>query len=113
MNADEQLRRLRQTPLPTPEEKKRKMVSSILLTLATLLSVLFLVYAFMQKLEADAQREKAVVAQQQAEESFAEAERQRQIALEEKEKAEIAKLEAERQQAIAQQALDDCKKTKR
>jgi len=113
MDAEEQLRRLKQTPQPTPNEKKRKMVSSILLALATLLSVLFLVYAFVQKLEADAQREKAVVAQQQAEESFVEAERQRRIALEEKQKAEIAKLEADRQRAIAQQALEDCKKTKR
>jgi type II secretory pathway component PulC len=106
MDAEEQLRRLRQTPQSTPDEKKRKMVSSILLTLATLLSVLFLVYAFVQKLEADHLRV-------EAENLRVESVRQERLAKEAQAMAELQQAAAEKAKAEALQALADCKRNKR
>lgn len=105
MDAEEQLRRLRQTPQPTPEAKKRKMASSILLTLATLLSVLFLVYAFVKKTEADKLRV-------EAENLQVEAVRQERLAREAQAMAELNRAAAEKAMAEALQALADCRKSK-
>ena len=70
-------------------EQKRKLQrarrTALVLATATIISVLFLIYAFIQKLEADKQREAAVLAQVKAEENFNEAEKQRKVALAEKE----------------------------
>ena len=106
MDAEEQLRRLRQTPQPTPEEKKRKMASSILFTLATLLSVLFLVYAFVKKTEADKFRV-------EAENLRVEAVRQERLAKEAQAMTELQRAAAEQAKAEALQALTDCEKSKR
>lgn len=106
MDAEDQLRKLRQTPQPTPEAKKRKMVSSILLTLATLLSVLFLVYAFVQKLEADKLRV-------EVENLYHEAKRQELLAKEAQAMAELQWLAADKAKAEALQALAECEKNKR
>jgi len=101
-------------------EQKRKLqrtrIVAIILGSAVIICILFLIYAFVQKAEADTQRllavenqkkaevneRKARVSEQRAREALAVAEVERQ-------KAEVAKEEAERQQKIAieQKAIAD------
>jgi len=87
-------------------EQKRKLqrarTTALVLATATIISILFLIYAFVQKLEADDQREKAVLAQKQAEDNYLLAEEQRKIALVEKEKAEAAQRVAEEERKRAE-----------
>lgn len=106
MNAEEQLRKLKQVPALSREEKRKKIITSVVLAIATLVSVLFLVYAFMQKLEADQLRI-------EAEQFRMEAERQKTIAEQNEAMAMASRAEAERQRALAEQALEDCRKSKR
>lgn len=88
-------------------EQKRKLqrarVTALVLATATVISLLFLVYAIVQQLEAERQQKIAVEAQQQAEKNLELAEEQRRIALAEKQRAEDARTEAERQKEIAEQ----------
>jgi WD40 repeat protein/energy-coupling factor transporter ATP-binding protein EcfA2 len=88
-------------------EQKRKLQrarrTALVLATATIISVLFLIYAFIQKLEADNQREVAISAQLEAEKNFKLAEIQRLAAETAKEQAEKAQQEAERQQKIAEE----------
>lgn len=87
-------------------EQKRKLqrarTTALVLATATVISVLFLIFAFVQKLEADDQREKAVIAQEAAEKNYLEAEKQKAAALVEKERAEAAQKVAEEQRQIAE-----------
>lgn len=106
MSAEDQIRQLKQIPPLTKEEKRRKLMTGVMLSISTFISVLFMVYAFIQKQEADYQKEAAVKAQIEAEKNFMLAEEQRSI-------AQAAQVEAEQQRALALQALEDCKKTKR
>lgn len=106
MNAEDQLRKLKQIPPLTPEEKRKKVVTAVVLAISTLISVLFLIYAFMQKLEADAQREIAVQLK-------VEAEKQREMAEVNRKVAEYAQREAEVQRKKAEEALAECQKSKR
>lgn len=80
-------------------EQKRKLQrarrTALVLATATIISVLFLIYAFIQKLEADNQREVAVKAQLEAEKNFKEAEIQRQAAVEAKNEADKQRIAAE------------------
>ncbi len=56
MNAEEQIQMLKQIPPQSKAEKSRNLRRAVVLAMATVVSVLFLVYAFVQKLEADNQR---------------------------------------------------------
>jgi WD40 repeat protein/energy-coupling factor transporter ATP-binding protein EcfA2 len=88
-------------------EQKRKLQrarrTALFMGGATVICILFLIYAFLQKIEADQQREAAVAAQKQAEENLIIAEKERKRAETEKERAELAQKEAERQQKIAEE----------
>jgi Flp pilus assembly protein TadB len=106
MDAQDRIQMLKQIPPISKEEKSRKLKSSIILFFATLISILFLVYAFIQKQEADKQKEIAVRAMTMAEEQRAEAEQQRRA-------AEAARIEAVNQQALAAEALANCEKNKK
>jgi choline-glycine betaine transporter len=113
MDAEEQLRKLKQITPITKEEKRKQLRTSIVLALATLLSVLFLVYAFIQKLEADKQAELATEMKMEAERQRAEADKHRLTAEHERHQAMAARDEAERQRALAEEALANCQKSKR
>jgi cell division protein FtsX len=113
MNAEEQLRKLKQIPPLTKEEKRRKLMTAIVLSLATLLSVLFLVYAFVQKLEAEKQAELAIEMKVEADRQREEAERQRVTALYAQHQAVAAKEEADKQRSLALEALVNCEKSKK
>lgn len=106
MNAEDQIRNLKQIPPLSKEEKRKKVMTSIILTLSTIISILFLIYAFMQKLEADMQRKAAEEARIEAEHQRTEAEKMRLT-------AEYAKAEAEKQRALAVEALAACEKSKK
>lgn len=113
MDAEEQLRKLKQTPPVTKEEKRRKLTTAITLALATLLSVLFLVYAFVKKLEADALRIEAQEQRVEAEKQREEAVKQRLTAEYSRHAAELVREEAEKQSLLAHEALENCRKSKR
>jgi uncharacterized ion transporter superfamily protein YfcC len=81
--------------------KKNVLIAVLLIT--TLTSFAF---AYIQKIEADNQREKAIVAQQMAEMQQQEAEKQRKMSQE-------AKMVAELQRVIAEEALANCTRTKK
>jgi C4-dicarboxylate-specific signal transduction histidine kinase len=106
MNAEDQIRNLNQIPPLSKEERRKKIMTSIVLTMATLISVLFLVYAFMQKQEADKQRAMVVEAKM-------EADHQREEAVKMRLTAEYAKMEAEKQRDLAVEALAACEKSKK
>ena len=59
MDAEEQNRKLKQIPQLTKAEKRKKLTTAITLALAALISVLFLIYAFIQKQQADTFRKEA------------------------------------------------------
>lgn len=88
-------------------EQKRKLqrarVTALVLATATIVSLLFLVYAFVQQLEAKRQEQLALQAKDEALRLKDEAEEQRSLALAEKQRAEAAQKEAEHQREIADQ----------
>lgn len=106
MNAEEQLRNLKQIPPLTKEEKRRKIMTAITLAFAAAISVLFLLYAFIQKQEAEKQKELSVQLK-------AEAEKQREIAEHQRLLAEKAMEEAMRLRVLAEEALRNCENRKR
>ena len=106
MDADEQIRKLKQIPPLSKEEKRSKLKTFIVLSLATFISVLFLVYAFIQKLEADKQKEVSVQFIVEAQKQREEAEKQRAMAF-------AAQKEADKQRVLAIEALKNCEKNKR
>ena len=106
MNAEEKIQMLKQVSPDSNFEKKRKVRTAIVLTISTLVSVLFLIYAFVQKLEADKQREIAVKSQLEAEVQRAAAERQREV-------AEYQRMLAEKSALEAAKALEECRNSKK
>jgi hypothetical protein len=106
VNAEERVQMLKQIPPQSNFEKKQKIKTAIVLTLATVVSILFLVYAFMQKLEADKQRSMAVAAQQEAEKQRGEAEKMRLT-------VQYQLMQAEKQREAAAAALAACEQSKR
>src|SRR5688572_33137471 len=101
MNAEDQIRNLKQIPPRSKEETRKKITTGIVLAMATVISVLFLVYAFVQKLEADKQRALAVEATKEAEKQRTEAEKMRIT-------AQYQQMEAEKSRAQAEAALAAC-----
>ena len=99
MNAEDQIRNLKQILPLSNEEKRKKIKTSIVLTMATLISVLFLMYAFVKKLEAEKQTKIAT--------------KQRELAIQNFKKAQAAREEAEKQRALAEEALAACEKSKK
>lgn len=102
-------------------EQKRKLqrarITAIVLGSATIISLIFLVFAFIQKSQADTAKEAALSAQAateeqrliavqnevKAKEAAIEAEKQKELALEQKALAEAAKAEAERNAVLARE----------
>lgn len=95
-------------------EQKRKLQrarrTALVLATATVISILFLIFAFVQKLEADDQRKAAeanlIEAKRQekiAKDAQAIAETQRQVAVKAKEEADRQRIEADRQRGLAEQ----------
>jgi len=80
MNAEERIQMLKQVPADSNFERKRKIRTAIALSVATALSVLSLIFAFIQKQEADRQRNVAVEQRMEAEKQREQAEQQRIIA---------------------------------
>lgn len=112
MNADERIQTLNQVPPLSNFEKKRKFRAAIVLALSTLMSIFFLVYAFIQKQEADKNFETLIQLRteneqlkQIAEAARMEADRQRSIAMYNEKSAVEARHQAEK-------ALQECKKRK-
>lgn len=102
-------------------EQKRKLQrarrTALVLATATIISILFLIYAFVQKLEADRQRDLAVVLQKQAEDAKLAAQESEKRAVAAKEDAErqreaavAARKDAEAQRAIAEQNEAEAKR---
>lgn len=106
MNAEERIQMLKQIPPDSNFEKKGKFRTAIVLTLATVISILFLVFAFIQKLEAEKQREISERLQM-------EAERQRELAVQQKIAAEYQLRQAEQNATEAAKALEECQNSKR
>jgi cytochrome c-type biogenesis protein CcmH/NrfG len=106
MNAEEQLNKLKQIPPLSKEDKRKRLVTAMVLALATLLSVLFLLVAFVQKQVADKSRV-------EAENQRMEAERQAELAQQSRIAAEHAQLQARQQLEQALAELENCKKEKR
>jgi hypothetical protein len=113
MKAEDQINMLKQISPQSNFEKKQARKTALVLAAATNISILFLIYAFLQKKEADKQavhaeenRVEAEMAQAEAIAAQKEAEKQRAIAM-------SAQAEAERQHIRAEQALADCVQNKR
>jgi hypothetical protein len=106
MSAEDQINMLNQIPPQSNFEMKRARKTALVLATTTIISILFLIYAFLQKKEADKQ---AVIAV----EMKMEAEKQREIAEASREMAVLAQQEAERQRILADKALADCERNKR
>lgn len=113
MKAEDQINMLNQIPPLSNLEKKRKLRASIVLFVATTVSVLFFVYAFLQKKEADKQFVQAEQRRIELEALKVDLQETRNMAENARREAEAAQIEAERQRALADQALENCKKNKR
>jgi hypothetical protein len=106
MKAEDELQMLKNIPPLSKNERRAKLRIALLLTASTLVSLLLLVYAFMQKKEADLQRENAIKAEMLAKQNMMEADRQRALAIAMEE-------EAMKQKLLARQALANCEKLKK
>jgi len=106
MNAEERIDMLKQIPPQSNFEKKQKIRTAIVLTLATFISLMFLIYAFMQKQESDRQAEIAIAAKEEAMAARQEAEKMKLV-------AEYSRMEADKQRALAEEALLNCEKSKK
>lgn len=113
MSAEDNIDMLKQIPPLSEYEKKRRWRTSFMLAFATAVSVLFLIYAFMQKMEADKQAATAQKFRIEAEVLQSLAEKQRMAAEKAREEAVMAQQEAERQRQLAEQALVNCEGNKR
>ena len=91
--------------METSQPVKQKIKTSLVLIISTLLSLALLVYAFMQKKEADLQYVKAVEAEMRAEQALKEADQQRVVAIHQAH-------EAAKNLEQAMQELQDCKNKK-
>lgn len=106
MNAEERIQTLKQIPPDSNFQRKQKIRTAIALTLATLISILFLVYAFIQKLEAEKQYEIS-------ERLRIEAEAQKKVAEHLKAAAEYQRMLAEKNASEAAKALEECRNGKK
>ena len=79
---------------------------NILLGVMTILALIFFVFGYIQKIEADRQTELALTLKQEAETQRVEAEKMRLM-------AEYHQMEAEKQKASVLEALAACEKSKR
>lgn len=93
-------------PQVDPEQLKRSRRVAIVLATSTIITILFLIYSFLQKLEADKNYQLAEQYRIEAELAKNEAQKQRDL-------AEATRAEAEKQRQLAEQALAECQKTKR
>jgi WD40 repeat protein len=93
---------LKNQELLQKKQLRRARVTAIILGTATMISLLFLVFGYTQRLEANKQAENALAQQKVAESKTTEA-------LEAQKLAQIREQEALRQKGIAQQALDQLK----
>ena len=96
MNAEDQ------NSLPIKEQLKRARRAAVVLAVSTIVSILFFIYAFVQKAEAERLLQATEEAQQQL--------------LQQRSIAEQARQEAEMQRAMAAEALvalKECKKEKK
>ena len=91
---------------PSRHEKRTKARTQLVLILSTVISLLFLVYGFVQKKEADLARDQAVEAQRTAIQAKIESDYQRMQAI-------AAQKEADAQRQAAMQAVADCAKNKK
>lgn len=82
------------------------MKKNILIVVLLVTALASFAFGYIQKIEADSQREKAIVAQQMAE-------RQQQEAEQQKKMAEEARMLAEHQRLLAEEALTNCIKVKK
>lgn len=101
MKAEDLIRKLNEQPAEDPEQLKRARKTALVLATSTIVSILFLIYAFLQKLEADAQSKRAEEYRVEAVLAKEEAEKQKKI-------AELGRAEAEQQRNLAEQALAEC-----
>jgi regulatory protein YycI of two-component signal transduction system YycFG len=82
------------------------MTKNILLFVFALMALLFFVFGYVQKQEADHQR---LI----SEDLMEEVENQRSIAVQNEQAAKAARMEAEKQHVLAVQAMADCEKNKK
>jgi choline-glycine betaine transporter len=106
MKAEDLNKKLNQQPQVDPEQLKRSRRIAIVLATATIITILFLIYSFLQKLEADKNFELAEKFRMEAQLAQEEAQMQRAL-------AEATKAESEKQRQLAEQALAECEKSKR
>ncbi len=89
-------------------EQKRKLqrarITAIVFGTLTIIALLFLVYAFIQKTQAETNEARAIAAQREADENRKKAEEQTEIALFEKEQAELQRRIADRERLRAEEA---------
>jgi len=105
MSAEDQINMLNQIPPVSNFEMRRSRRIAVVLAAAMILSILFFVYAFLQRIEADKQRAIAIV-------NLEEARRSEQEGMIMAEMARKQQAIAEQQLTQALQALENCKKSK-
>ncbi|HET9053269.1 MAG TPA: hypothetical protein VFM90_03800 [Cyclobacteriaceae bacterium] len=103
MTAEELNKKLHEKPKSTKEEVKRARRTAIVLAASTVIAILFFVYAFIKKTEADAQRELALKLQMELQEVKEQAEQEKQKAKMQQMVAMEARHEAEKQRAMSEQ----------
>lgn len=106
MKAEDLIKKLSEQPAVDPEQLKRARRTALVLATTTVISILFFIYAFLQKQEADKQFQVAEQYKIEAELAKEEAEKQKKI-------AELSRAEAMQQRSLAEQALAECEKSKR
>ncbi|MFN8334932.1 MAG: hypothetical protein U0U09_07355 [Cyclobacteriaceae bacterium] len=94
----------------TDQLRKQLTRTRILALTLTVLCGLFLIYAYVQKLEADRNRLEAWQMEQQAAEIREEAERQQAIAVENEKRARQMEILAKQNEIEAKKALEECQK---
>jgi hypothetical protein len=81
-------------------------MKNILLIVTTILALMCFAFGYVQKLEADRQRELAIILKTQAEQAELKAVQQQEL-------AEAARAEAEKQRILAMEAISACEKNKK
>lgn len=105
MKAEDLIKKLKEQPSVDPEQLKRSRRIALVLAASTIVSILFLIYGFLQKLEADKQFKLAVQYKMELTHAMKEVEELRLI-------SDVAKAEAEKQRNLAEQRLIECEKSK-
>ena len=105
MKAEDLIKKLKEQPSVDPEQLKRSRRIALVLAASTIVSILFLIYGFLQRLEADKQFKLAVQYKMELIQAKEEAEKMKLI-------AEAAKAEVQEQRDLAEQRLIECEKSK-